>query len=333
MHELTTDYGDIFEVWFDGANGGDGYYGGANETRSIDRTTYYDWPNTRQIVRDNQPDAVMFSDAGPDVRWVGNEKGIAGDPCWSTINADLVFPGIDPASFETRLTGDMVGAWDSPTALLNGGDREGSSWLPAEADVSIRPGWFFHESQNDQVRTPENLFDLYLKSVGRGTSLLLNLPPDRRGRIHEKDQESLMEFKALRQGMFASNCIGAATVHADSGRVEDLWGETTWLQSASDDLTLTCTFAEPQCVGIVGVREQIHLGQRIDSWSIEVLTDEAWHVVQQGEAIGNRRLIDIGNRDVDGVRLRLTGRAAPAIGELALYRIPINPSPSTSSSE
>lgn len=323
LHELTTEYGDIYEVWFDGANGGDGYYGGANETRSIDRTTYYDWDNTRQIVRDNQPDAVMFSDAGPDVRWVGNERGIAGDPCWSTINADLVFPGIDAESFRTRVTDDMVAAWDSPTDLLNGGDRDGSHWLPAEADVSIRPGWFFHESENDQVRTPGNLFDLYLKSVGRGTSLLLNLPPDRRGRIHEIDRESLMGFKGLRQLMFDSNCIDAATVHPDSGSVADLFGESTWLQSEESSLTLTCTFDNPHCVGIVGLREQIALGQRVDTWSIEVRLAGQWQMAKQGEAIGNRRLIDIGNTDVDGVRIRMTGRAAPAIRELALYRNPI----------
>mgnify|MGYP006160253295 CR=1 FL=1 len=331
LHELTTDYGDLFEVWFDGANGGDGYYGGANETRSIDRTTYYDWDNTRQIVRDNQPDAVMFSDAGPDVRWVGNEKGIAGDPCWSTINEDLVFPGIDPESFQARLTktrstDDRVGAWDSPTQFLNEGDREGRSWLPAEADVSIRPGWFFHEAENDQVRPPENLFDLYLKSVGRGTSLLLNLPPDRRGRIHEIDRESLMGFKALREAMFASNCIGAATVLADSGSVEDLQGEETWLQSESEQLTVTCTFAASQCVGIVGLREQVQLGQRVDTWSVEVLADGEWREVKQGEAIGNRRLIDIGSQAVDGVRICIVGRVAPAIRDVALYRHPLRDS-------
>ncbi|MEE3263967.1 MAG: alpha-L-fucosidase [Candidatus Latescibacterota bacterium] len=331
LHELTTEYGEIFEVWFDGANGGDGYYGGANETRSIDRTTYYDWDNTRQIVRDNQPQTVMFSDAGPDVRWVGNEKGIAGDPCWSTINQELIFPGIDPASFEARLTqkretGDMVDAWDSPTQLLNCGDRNGANWLPAEADVSIRPGWFFHSSENDRVRTPENLFDLYLKSVGRGTSLLLNLPPDRRGRIHEIDQESRMGFKAVRVAMFASDCISAATVLADSGRVEDLHEEASWLQAESDHLTLTCTFTESQSVGIVGLREQIHLGQRVDSWSIEVHTDQGWRKVKQGEAIGNRRLIDIGHQRIDGVRICILGRVAPAIRELALYDHPLRAS-------
>ena len=136
LRELMTGYGPLFEVWFDGANGGDGYYGGAREKRTIDRRTYYDWENTRQIVRDLQPDAVMFSDAGPDVRWVGNENGIAGDPCWATLNRDDFAPG------------------EADEARLNPGDRPGTHWLPAECDVSIRPGWFYHASEDAKVKTP-----------------------------------------------------------------------------------------------------------------------------------------------------------------------------------
>ena len=124
LRELMTAYGPLFEVWFDGANGGDGYYGGAREKRTIDRRTYYDWENTRQVVRDLQNDAVMFSDAGPDVRWVGNEKGIAGDPSWATLDRGDFAPG------------------EADEARLNRGDRPGTHWLPAECDVSIRPGWF-----------------------------------------------------------------------------------------------------------------------------------------------------------------------------------------------
>ena len=178
LRELLTGYGPIFEVWFDGANGGDGYYGGAREKRTIDRRTYYDWPDTWQIVRDLQPGAVMFSDVGPDVRWVGNEKGIAGDPCWATLNRDDFAPG------------------EADEARLNRGDRPGTHWLPAECDVSIRPGWFYHAAEDDKVKTPRELLDLYYESVGRGASLLPQPPagPARAGSTRTTC-ESLREFR------------------------------------------------------------------------------------------------------------------------------------------
>jgi alpha-L-fucosidase len=157
LTELLTQYGPIFEVWHDGANGGDGYYGGAREKRTIDKRTYYDWPNTWALVRKLQPNAVIFSDVGPDLRWVGNERGIAGDPCWATF--DPVANDGGPAS-----PGD-VREKESPT-----GHRNGSHWLPAECDVSIRPGWFWHERENARVKKPAQLIDLYYKSVGRGAT-------------------------------------------------------------------------------------------------------------------------------------------------------------------
>ncbi len=155
LRELLTNYGPLFEVWFDGANGGDGFYGGAREMRRIDPATYYHWPETWQIVRELQPEAVMFSDAGPDVRWIGNEDGIAGDPCWATLHLRDTVPG------------------QANPQQLNSGDRDGETWLIPECDVSIRPGWFWHESETDRVRTAKNLTDLYFQSVGRGGTLLL----------------------------------------------------------------------------------------------------------------------------------------------------------------
>src|SRR4051794_28699761 len=173
LRELLTNYGPVFEVFLDGANGGDGFYGGAKETRRIDRETYYDWPTTWQMVRDLQPNACLFSDAGPDVRWAGNERGIAGETCWGTLNAKEFVPG---RADENR---------------LNHGDRPGAQWVPAECDVSIRPGWFYHAAEDAKVRTPQNLIDIYYASVGRGASMLLNLPPDRRGQINENDERAL----------------------------------------------------------------------------------------------------------------------------------------------
>ena len=148
LRELLTNYGEIYEVWFDGANGGTGWYGGANEERRIDRETYYDWENTRQIVRELQPMACMFSDAGPDIRWVGNESGWAGETNWSILKRDDFAPGVV-----------------SDLKFLQQGQIDGTHWLPAEVDVSIRPGWYYHPSEDHKVKTLPQLLDIYLKSI------------------------------------------------------------------------------------------------------------------------------------------------------------------------
>src|SRR5216117_1198672 len=200
LRELLTEYGPVFEIFFDGANGGDGYYGGAYERREIDNRTYYDWPNTWRLVRELQPNTVLFSDAGPDIRWVGNERGIAGETCWATSNRDDFSPG------------------NADPARLNRGDRPGTHWVPAECDVSIRPGWFYHKSEDDQVKTARRLVDLYYSSVGRGASFLLNLPPDRRGRIHDNDVRSLREFRRLLDATFSTDLAPGARVAASNVR-------------------------------------------------------------------------------------------------------------------
>ena len=173
LRELLTNYGDIFEVWFDGANGGTGYYGGANEERRIDRTTYYDWENTRKIVRELQPMACMFSDAGPDIRWVGNEQGWAGKTNWCTLNRDDFAPGVV-----------------SDLKFLQQGQEDGTDWVPAEVDVSIRPGWYYHPSEDHKVKSLPQLLDIYYHSVGRNASFLLNLPVDKRGLVNENDVQA-----------------------------------------------------------------------------------------------------------------------------------------------
>jgi len=152
LTELATNYGLLFEIWFDGANGGDGHYGGAREKRTIDGATYYDWPNTWEIARELQPQAALFSDAGPDTRWVGNEKGVAGDPCWATLNAAGFYPG--------------------HAERLENGDRLGAQWIPAEVDVSIRPGWFFHPNEQPR-RQPSCSRSTSLRSAVARTSRAL----------------------------------------------------------------------------------------------------------------------------------------------------------------
>jgi len=316
LRELMTGYGPLFEVWFDGANGGDGYYGGAREKRTIDRRTYYDWENTRQVVRDLQPGAMMFSDAGPDVRWVGNEKGIAGDPSWATLNRADFAPG------------------EADEARLNRGDRPGTDWLPAECDVSIRPGWFYHAAEDGKVKTPRELLDLYYESVGRGASFLLNVPPDRRGRVHESDEASLRGFHQLLDATFAHDLARGATASASNVRgrdarfaaanVLDAKRETYW---ATDDAVstpeLVLDLGGSVTFNVVSLREYVPLGQRIEAWELDAWQDGVWREFARGTAIGNRHLWRGGNVTTTRVRLRVTkAPVCPAISELALFREP-----------
>jgi alpha-L-fucosidase len=201
IKELFNRYGPIFEMWFDGANGGDGYYGGARERRRIDGSTYYDWPTTLKMIREVEPNVIFFSDAGPGVRWVGNERGVAGETNWNMITPDTLFAG--KAGIEV---------------LLNTGSENGTHWIPAEVDVSIRPGWFYHEKEDAQVKSPEKLLDIYLTSVGRGSTLLLNVPPDRRGMIHENDVVALLQWRRLLSEAFKTNLAASAKTKANTWR-------------------------------------------------------------------------------------------------------------------
>ena len=316
LRELLTNYGEIFEVWFDGANGGDGYYGGARETRTIDNRSYYDWPNTWKLVRELQPGACMFSDAGPDVRWVGNEAGIAGDPCWQTISGADFAPGRSDAT------------------ILNHGERSGTRWLPAEADVSIRPGWFYHATQDDAVKSPAALMKIYLASVGRSTNLILNLPPDRRGRIHENDVKSLQAWKQMLDATFATDLARGATVTASNTRggderfspanVIDGKRDTYWATDDSEKTAeLVLDLGKPTTFNLIRLREYLPLGQRIDAVALDAWKDGKWSEIATATSIGNQRLIQTKPITTSKVRLRITNAAAcPAISEIGLFAAP-----------
>ncbi|MDZ4200513.1 MAG: alpha-L-fucosidase [Kiritimatiellia bacterium] len=325
LEELTSEYGELFEVWFDGANGGNGYYGGANEERRIDRKTYYEWETTWDIVRRNQPNAVIFSDAGPDVRWVGNEKGIAGNPCWATFSKTGLYPGLE-------------GGWEQ----LSAGDRAGTDWLPAECDVSIRPGWFYHATEDDQVRSPENLLDLYFQSVGRGASLLLNLPPDRRGRIHERDLASLTAFRRRLHGLFERNGADNARIRADSVRKPNrtfrpehlIDGDPGTFWAAADghlQTEVVLDFSMPVSFNVIRLRENIAFGQRVNRFAVDVEQAGAWMEYLQAEAIGNRRILKGNSVTTRRIRLRiLDAIASPVLTELALFFDPQLPAQNAS---
>jgi len=318
LKELLTNYGPIFEVFFDGANGGDGFYGGAREVRRIDRETFYDWPATWQLVRELQPNASLFSDAGPDVRWVGNERGVAGETCWATLNKDDFVPG------------------RADEARLNRGDRPGNSWVPAECDVSIRPGWFYHAQEDAKVRSAQNLVDLYYSSVGRGASLLINLPPDRRGRIHDNDVQALREFRRILGATFAKDLAQGASVSAGSVRgggldqrflprnVIDNRRDTYW---ATDDKVTTPELVldlnHEASFSVIRLREYLPLGQRVEGFAVDVWRDRKWIEVATGTSIGNCRLVRVQPVTTSKVRLRITrSPVCPAISELGLFLEP-----------
>jgi alpha-L-fucosidase len=317
LRELMSNYGPIFEVWFDGANGGDGYYGGARTTRQIDNRTYYDWANTWKIVRELQPGACMFSDGGPDCRWVGNESGFAGETCWATMNRKKLLPGVADAG------------------VLNRGERGGTDWLPAEVDVSIRPGWFYHASEDKAVKSVPQLLKIYYESVGRGGNLILNVPPDRRGQIHENDARALRQWRGVLDATFAKDLARGAKVTASNtrgddprfapGNVVDGKRDTYW---ATDDGTTTgellIDLGEPATFNVVRVREYLPLGQRVDSLSLDYWDEGQWKELAKATSIGSQRLLQTRTVTSSKLRLRITKAAVcPAIAEVGLFLAPV----------
>ena len=311
LTELLTNYGEVFEVWHDGANGGDGFYGGAREKRTIDRATYYGWPDTWALVRRMQPDAVIFSDAGPDIRWIGNERGTAPDPSWARIRPEGFQPGV------------------ADTGRLAHGEPDGTVWRPAEVDVSIRPGWFYHPDQHP--KSVAQLLDIYYASVGRGACLLLNIPPDRRGLIPDEDVERLRALGAVLRRTFehdlargrpvhASNVRGGASEYA-AARLTDGDRDTYW---AADDavhaVTLVLDFEGPTRFDVVRLEEAIRLGQRIAGFAVDVREDGQWKNVAEGKTIGARRILRLPECRADRLRVRITeSLACPTLTTLEVY--------------
>jgi alpha-L-fucosidase len=314
LRELLTNYGPIFEVWFDGANGGDGYYGGARERRIIDAAKYYDWANTHQLVRTLQPGAVMFSDAGPDVRWVGNERGVCFETTWLPINLEGLYPGHP----------DYAGKFAA-------GQPNGTNWVPPEVDVSIRPGWFYHSSEDAKVKSAKELLRIYYESVGRSGNLLLNLPPDRRGLIHEKDVESLKGFRALLDTTFAQDFAAGAQVQASTtrgtgssfaaGNVTD--GNKVSYWAAAEGVTeakLELELKKPARFDQVLLQEHVALGQRIEAWSFEAELDGRWRPIASGTTVGHERIARFAPITAERVRVNvIKSRVCPTLARVALF--------------
>jgi alpha-L-fucosidase len=315
LTELLTNYGPIFEVWFDGANGGSGYYGGARETRRIDRRTYYDWQNTYKLIRKLQPNIVIWNDGGDrgDLRWVGTEAGFVGETNWSLLNA----------------TGDV------PTDMLRFGLENGDSWVPGEVNTSIRPGWFFHTNENNRVKTIPKLLDTYYSSIGRNGTLLLNFPIDTRGLIHENDAKASKDFAAAVKEAFAVNLaekakVSASTIRGNSkefGAEKTIDGnkDTYW---ATDDAvtsgSLTIDFGKPTTFNRFLVQEYIRLGQRVKAFTVEAFVDGNWKEVAKATTIGYKRILRFPGVKATKVRFNITdSKSCPVISNLGIYNAPL----------
>ncbi|AZI25118.1 alpha-L-fucosidase [Pedobacter sp. G11] len=317
LKELYSDYGELFMSWHDGANGGDGYYGGAREKRSIDNTTYYDWTNTWGITRKMQPMANIFSDIGLDIRWVGNEDGHAAETSWAT------FTPMAPDGKNAAVPG-QANYPQSP-----GGIRNGKFWMPAECDVPLRKGWFYHETE--KPKTPEMLFDLYLKSVGRGAGLDLGLAPDTRGQLHDDDVAALKAFGRIVKNTFSNNLAKGATISSShsrgkkfnpalalDGNKQTYWATADDTYNASFEIDLKA----PKSFDIISLQEYIPLGQRIEAYTIEIWENNSWNKIYEGTSIGAKRLIKL-DQPVTTNKVKISITKSPVcitLSEIGLYK-------------
>ena len=307
LRDVLTHYGPVFEVWFDGACGE-----GPGGQRQV-----YDWPLFVSVVRECQPDAVIFSDAGPDIRWVGNERGYGCETNWSRLSLSQFFPGIPERNED-----------------LCHGQRDGADWIMAEVDVSIRPGWFWRGAENARVKTPADLRKIWLESVGRNCNLLLNVPVDTRGLIGEEDIASLRAWSQEITRMTARDIAPLAVIAASTTRapgevgpfaaksVVDGKAGTYW--STDDAVTqgsIGCRWSEDRQPRLVRLEEATELGQRVDAFRIEGLgADGTWTLLVRGTTIGARRILELSGPPCRGLRVVIeSARSCPCLARLSIY--------------
>jgi len=309
LREVLTGYGEISEVWFDGACG-EGPNG---------KTQSYDWAAFYATIRELQPGACI-SICGPDVRWCGNEAGHTRQSEWSVVP--------DGANAQAE---DLGG-----TPLLLEAAKRGARlrWFPAQVDTSIRPGWFYHSSQDGGVRSLEELLHIYYGSVGGNSQLLLNLPPDRRGRIHENDVQRLKELGDVLRATFATDLARGASVTADHVRGNDpgfdgakaLDGDPQTYWSTDDGVTaatLELDLGAPRTFSVAMLQEQISVGQRVESFSLDAWGGDGWSEVARATTIGHKRLLRFPETTAQRVRLRIeASRLCPTLASFGLYRAP-----------
>ena len=315
MQELLSNYGEIFEYWFDGANGGDGWYGGHSEKRNIDARTYYKYEEARQTIQKLQPQAVIFGGTCPDIRWIGNEEGWAGETNWGLYDE---------------------AAQKYPAELIHGMPKA-KRWTPGECDVSIRPGWFYHAREDHQVKTLAHLVDLYYRSVGRNANFLLNFPVGLNGKIHSLDSARALEWRQtlaaeLNQNLLkhakaeAQNTRGNSRKYAPSHTTDGDW-DTYW---ATDDSihhnTLTLFFPQKQTFNRLLLQEYIPLGQRIIAFQIDYFQQGQWYPLETTDSmttIGYKRIIRCQTTEAEKIRIHFTRSRGPlCINNVEAYLAP-----------
>lgn len=285
LTELLTNYGEVSEVWFDGAKG--------ENAKDME----YDFEGYWKLVRQLQPKAVMFSDVGPDVRWVGNESGNAGQTCWSTINTEGLAPGKADAKY------------------LNTGDPNGKYWIPPETDVSIRPGWFYHAGENDKVKSPKELVNLYYESVGHNSLLLLNIPPNREGLFSNTDIESIIGFRKILNETFKNNlAIGNVSSTLTDKKL------VTYI-SLKTNQPLLIDFKKPVKIDRALLQENIATGQRIIKALLEYWDGNEWKNLAEFTTVGYKRLLRFNMQTTQKIKLTILESREPAqLSEIGFFK-------------
>ncbi|MCG8582945.1 MAG: alpha-L-fucosidase [Bacteroidales bacterium] len=317
LHELLTNYGDVFEMWFDGANGGTGYYGGANERRDINTLEYYDWDETYKLIYEWSPNTLTWGVGPAEARWIGNESGYAKKTNWSMYRQKDRLAG--KVHYKENMTGH----------------EDGERWVPGEADVSIRPGWFYHAVEDEEVRSIETMVDIYYHTVGRNANLLLNFPVDRRGLIHENDEARLKEMVNILREDFKTELLHNTKATADTQRggsrkysatkAIDGDKETYW---ATDDEVnkgaMTFEFSEPTAFNRVLLQEYIKLGQRVRKFSVEAMVKGQWQTIANETTIGYKRILRTPQVTASALRINIEdARACPLISNVEAYNAPV----------
>jgi len=302
MKELLTNYGKFFELWWDGANGE-----GPNGKKQ-----QYDFNRFQDSAFTWQPQLMIFSDIGPSIRWCGNENGFLGNTNWNLL---------DTAGFSR-------GSGAPPTDTLNQGNVNGRYWIPAEADVSIRPGWFYHAAEDTKVKSPKTLFNLYLQSVGHGGNLLLNVPPDRSGKINAADSTALMGFRKIREAAFAKDVFANAKISSNThpsnslDKLTDHDINTFWVSSQQENTVLVFELPQKKQVNSIVLEEMIKYGQRVQAFTIEVSDGNSYRTVFTGTTIGRKKIAVFEKQETDKIKITITrAKAVPVLRGVAGYMI------------
>ncbi|MDU1313330.1 MAG: alpha-L-fucosidase [Clostridium septicum] len=304
LTELLENYGEISEIWMDGAKG-------SNVVQD------YDFERWFKLIKEKQPNCIIWSQVGPDARWIGNESGYAGEPCWSTIDIEKMRQQEIPS-------------------YLNTGEENGPDWVVGESDVSIRPGWFYHANQDNDVKSLEKLMDIYFKSVGRNSVLLLNIPPDKRGKLHEYDVKRIKEFGDAIKNTFNNDLALGSNVIAENvagnnekfsaDKIIDNNYDTYWAPNNSDKTgSIELNLGEEKEFDVINLQEYIPLGQRVAEFDIEVFEGNAWKKVFEGKTIGYKRLVRIPPTTASKIKINIKrSLATPLINNVGVYKQPTN---------